>query len=418
MKKVRLLVLLCIYVCPLAAMNPSSQEDEVSQVVKELTQEAQPKLARMAQLINHSPFPKQVGKEDFATLKKLARPQYSFLLEKLLEKQIVDANVFCVDNGKKFSLLGETIDYFARESSRNKSWCDSRAVQFLLNSKADPNQEWHFTKSDQKKRTCLMRETESGSLPLVVHLLDAGADPNAPGDKSILPLNFSMKHSILGLNEFYNISFWLVHHGAKPISKVSKDDFTLIRQLGCPKHISIVQKLLEQKIIDVNLYCDDKMERTTLLDEAIAHVTNNDPQEICQQEHDDMKVVRLLMTHGADPKKEGFLWKAASSRAKKLVELLLNLGVDPKCPSLKAQILYLPSQAYVYRGRANDWEIITSLLSAGADPYSKGEFSDTPVGFAQEHIKYVGCSEDQAAVYSKKRAEALLGLFIRCDKQG
>lgn len=101
----------------LVAMEPAvSRDPRIAEVVGEIVELTRPKHEAMASLLHHAPFPEQVSHEDFKQLRKVCKPHYAPLLDRLLSAKILSPNTYClmadcrgIRNDWRVSLLFEAM---------------------------------------------------------------------------------------------------------------------------------------------------------------------------------------------------------------------------------------------------------------------------------------------------------------------
>lgn len=212
--KHHLFLIFVILIYPVIGMESPAKDKEIESIVREMNDAKKLKHEKLAELIHHEPFPQKVNFSTYLLLQKICKPHYSILLERLLEKRIVNPNTHVTTPQGSKGLLADAI------ASACKQKENLAAVKVLLHYKADPNQQL-CTRSENEDDgelpivRAILHMPSSGLLDL---LLNNGADPNMRKKSGVTPMmdalwSYSNANIKTKLQQYQNIQI-LLEHGA------------------------------------------------------------------------------------------------------------------------------------------------------------------------------------------------------------
>ncbi len=192
--------------------------------------------------------------------------------------------------------------------------------------------------AEPKRNDALVQAANRGDLETVERLIEGGADPNSADQHGMGPL----------LTFHPEVTRYLLDHGADPDRQRNENIAPVI--VGVCGHFACLQLLVEAGA-NVNRASDHNGET------ALHGVAGGS----------DLRSVRLLLDHGADP-------NARTKPGMKTYGLWRDARVRGETPLHRAAAW----------GSA---EVIQSLLDAGADPTIRDANKDTPLSWASWYLR-------------------------------
>ncbi|KAK2808277.1 hypothetical protein FQN50_004836 [Emmonsiellopsis sp. PD_5] len=277
------------------------------------------------------------------------------------------------------------------------------ALTYLVNRGADIN-----AKNTPSAQTCVFGAVLHQRPAILTRLLDLGADPNIPNNKTLTPLHWAAE------NKYTEMVRALLAHGADPMARITlvESDGPLAGQQGRTPlhlaavfgHVDVIQLLLD-KGADINSTSADgypplsitirfdKLDAFQMLVKRGADVNmplaDNDTVIFATIFRRSVDMTRFLLENGADcsvvnDKGHTPLFLATFMSHLDMVKLLLDHGADPNGPPLSPR----GSGPLSIAAEKGDLAIATLLLDRGADATTKKYYKDnivTPLLVAAEN---------------------------------